>query len=278
MVDTQRALSALQALFADNVTKDISEQDLRDFLVSTHGAFNVRTMTASGSLTDDDQVVVVDATSGSVTVTLNPVDDRTGKLVLFCRSDTTTNAVSIVPDAGDTIAGGSSLSITNTLGVTGVLSPGSGTDWSHVFHHPISPGHGSILAVDGVTAQTGIAQTPVLLTGWTANSATPVGCTPDYTADSISLEADGAWTVSCTLAFSGSNGTTFTVELYLDGSPTTAKLVRKLGANGDVGSAALFANIDVVGQPLDLELYVVADAGTKEITMEQASLNVVKVG
>lgn len=34
MVDTQRTLSALQTLFADNTSGDISPQDLRDFLVS----------------------------------------------------------------------------------------------------------------------------------------------------------------------------------------------------------------------------------------------------
>lgn len=39
MADTQRSLAALQALFADNVAGDISEQDLRDFLVSVLGGY-----------------------------------------------------------------------------------------------------------------------------------------------------------------------------------------------------------------------------------------------
>ncbi len=36
MVDTVRTLAALQALLADNTAGDISAQDLRDFLVSSH--------------------------------------------------------------------------------------------------------------------------------------------------------------------------------------------------------------------------------------------------
>jgi hypothetical protein len=39
MADTQRTLAALQALFADNTTGDISPQDLRDFLVSSQGGY-----------------------------------------------------------------------------------------------------------------------------------------------------------------------------------------------------------------------------------------------
>jgi len=39
MADTQRTLAALQALFADNTTGDISPQDLRDFLVSSMGGY-----------------------------------------------------------------------------------------------------------------------------------------------------------------------------------------------------------------------------------------------
>lgn len=46
MADTQRSLSDLQTLFADNITRAISEQDLRDFLVSVrppHGTMYMTT-------------------------------------------------------------------------------------------------------------------------------------------------------------------------------------------------------------------------------------------
>ncbi|HUS38147.1 MAG TPA: hypothetical protein VMX74_01785 [Pirellulales bacterium] len=39
MADTARSLAALQVLLADNVTNDISPQDIRDFLVSVHGRY-----------------------------------------------------------------------------------------------------------------------------------------------------------------------------------------------------------------------------------------------
>lgn len=41
MVDTQRTKSALAALLADNITQDISPQDVRDFLESMHLAYGV---------------------------------------------------------------------------------------------------------------------------------------------------------------------------------------------------------------------------------------------
>jgi hypothetical protein len=39
MADTQRTLAALLALLADNITGDISPQDIRDFLVSVSGGY-----------------------------------------------------------------------------------------------------------------------------------------------------------------------------------------------------------------------------------------------
>lgn len=47
MADTQRDLAALQALLADNITKDISPQDMRDVLVSTLGCYGGLHMAAA---------------------------------------------------------------------------------------------------------------------------------------------------------------------------------------------------------------------------------------
>jgi hypothetical protein len=69
MADTQRTLSALQSLLADNTTNELSPQDLRDFLVSTH--LRMATTTAANySATSNDVAIILDASSSAVTLTL----------------------------------------------------------------------------------------------------------------------------------------------------------------------------------------------------------------
>jgi len=62
MADTQRTRAELVTLFADNTTNDISEQDLRDLLISTH------------LLTDLDQVVTVAKAGGNYTSIQDAID------------------------------------------------------------------------------------------------------------------------------------------------------------------------------------------------------------
>lgn len=56
MPDTQRPLSSLQTLFADNSTGDISPQDLRDFLVSALGGYG-HLYCAEGSISQTASVL-----------------------------------------------------------------------------------------------------------------------------------------------------------------------------------------------------------------------------
>lgn len=60
MTDTQRSRSALQALFADNTSGDISPQDLRDFLASTKLYMENRFVTVY-----DEATVSIDCNSGN---------------------------------------------------------------------------------------------------------------------------------------------------------------------------------------------------------------------
>ena len=53
MTDTERTLSELQALFADNTARGISPQDLRDFLVSIYGEL-AHVVMDSAELSDAD--------------------------------------------------------------------------------------------------------------------------------------------------------------------------------------------------------------------------------
>lgn len=72
MADTQRLKSALIALLADNSTGEISEQDIRDMLVSIMGSQTITTVSgATHTLSDDDQILHVTRTlSGICTITL----------------------------------------------------------------------------------------------------------------------------------------------------------------------------------------------------------------
>ena len=70
MVDTPRTLAEIQALFADNSTKNISPQDLRDFvasIMSEYGSIYVNNgVTAQGSIdTTFVQVLNFDTNNGA---------------------------------------------------------------------------------------------------------------------------------------------------------------------------------------------------------------------
>lgn len=71
MVDTIRTLSALQTLLADNATGEISEQDLRDMLVSTYlsgTAGYVEPPTASWSWVNQGSATETVQSDGSITM------------------------------------------------------------------------------------------------------------------------------------------------------------------------------------------------------------------
>jgi len=79
MADTERTLAALQTLFADNSASAISEQDLRDFLVTSMGGYagiKVSAGTGTQALTDTpSKVTQFDAVGPSRGVTPSASDD-----------------------------------------------------------------------------------------------------------------------------------------------------------------------------------------------------------
>lgn len=93
MADTARTLTALQTLFADNSSGAISEQDLRDFLVTAlpENEVDVRSYGAKWDGTTDDASAVqdaLDAVSGAGVVTLPPGTGIIGT-ALVCKSGVT---------------------------------------------------------------------------------------------------------------------------------------------------------------------------------------------
>jgi hypothetical protein len=97
-------------------------------------------------------------------------------------------------------------------------------------------GYASLKTVDGVTAQTGITSTPVLLTTWDTNGDSN-GLTADHTTDSITIDVDGVYDVDCDVSFSGSSNAIIQMHLRVNGVEEEEGMHRKLSAGGDVGSA-----------------------------------------
>ena len=82
MADTERTLSALQTLLANNISGAISAQDLRDFLVSAM-LKNVATKTANYTVDADDHLIVIDTGDDNVTITLPTAVGIEGKEYYF---------------------------------------------------------------------------------------------------------------------------------------------------------------------------------------------------
>lgn len=99
MTDTKRTLSVLQGLFANNGTKAITAQRIRDFLVSVLGSRPQATVTADTVLNDDAEIVLVDASGGNRIITLPALAAGiANKVFTIKKADTSANWVRIVPD------------------------------------------------------------------------------------------------------------------------------------------------------------------------------------
>lgn len=111
MADTLRALSALQTLLATNGNRGVSAQDLRDFLVSAVGYMLVTTVTTTTVLDADDIVILANATSGAITLTLPAAASSTNKFYIAFKTDSGGNAVTIDGNASEEINGATTLAL-----------------------------------------------------------------------------------------------------------------------------------------------------------------------
>ena len=87
----------------------------------------VHTITSSDTLVTADDVVLCDATSGNITVTLTAAAGNSGKKFYIKKIDSTTNNVVIAGAGGDLVDGSASFTITKHNDAAAVLSDGN--DW-----------------------------------------------------------------------------------------------------------------------------------------------------
>lgn len=106
MADTKRVLSALQALLADNITNDISPQDVRDLLVSVMNNYTVSTLSSGSPYTptlDDGILRVTQAANYTIALPAAATAGWTGKLLGFKKLSTAAYTVTLDADGSELI-------------------------------------------------------------------------------------------------------------------------------------------------------------------------------
>jgi hypothetical protein len=87
----------------------------------------VVTVTSSYTVLDPDLLILANASSGDVTVTLQTAAGRERRRVIVKKTDTSSNLVIIDPDGSETIDGSSTISLTQKNAVREMMS--DGTNW-----------------------------------------------------------------------------------------------------------------------------------------------------
>lgn len=144
----------------------------------------------------------------------------------------------------------------------------------------VAPGveYGGIRVANGVTAQTGITTTPVLLTAFTTNAPASALITPDQANDNITVNHTGTYFITFGTAFSGTGNSVVQMHVRVDAAETDIGFIRKLGAGGDSG-AAHCSGILALTTGAVVTIYVETDnAGAGDsVTVNHASLSVMEL-
>lgn len=86
---------------------------------------NKRAVTGNATIQSADDVLLVDATAGALTITL-PLSSGRSMDVTVKKTDATNNAVTIAPTSPDTIDGKTSYMLTSATMPSVTLTPGTG--------------------------------------------------------------------------------------------------------------------------------------------------------
>lgn len=126
MADTVRALSALQTLLADNTSRAISPQDLRDAIYSTLGVVPYVAKSAGYTATESDVVIAVTTGADNVTIALPAAaSTRVGKFYILLKADAGAGDVVVDPDSAETINGAGTKAIDTQYNAMLVINTGS---------------------------------------------------------------------------------------------------------------------------------------------------------
>lgn len=95
--------------------------------VSDYGKVRIKAVTSAYTPVYSDDLILVDATAGAVTITLPDPTKNAGFLTRVKKVDSTANAVTIAPYAAETIDGQSSVVLSNQYAAFNGIS--DGTNW-----------------------------------------------------------------------------------------------------------------------------------------------------
>lgn len=104
------------------------------------------------------------------------------------------------------------------------------------------------------------------------------GCTNAAASDQITVGSTGIYNAHCEVSFSGTLSVEMSLRLSVNGTDQAkSEAVRKIGTNGDVGSASIHALLSLTAN--DIVTLEVASNGTSDsFVMQAANLSVVRVG
>lgn len=201
------------------------------------------TSTAYTVLSSDD-VILVDASSAAVTITLPAVDDLAGKRIRIVKIDSSANIVTIEPDGSETLASASNDTIIYENGALELMSDGI-SNWEVVGANGLSVG---TLDVNGLVKQTGSVGTNTFAADVIINNDLTVDLTSTLTGNvacGANLTVAGTFAVALTSIFSGNVTIDSTNTLVLTGGALSVGGISTL--TGDVTcSADLTVDVDLL--------------------------------
>jgi hypothetical protein len=98
-----------------------------DIFINGALATKITTITANTTLNNTYHIILANASSGAITITLPSAPNCTGRQYIIKKIDSSTNAVIIMPQSGQTIDGQSSINLTTQNDLRRIVS--SGTNW-----------------------------------------------------------------------------------------------------------------------------------------------------
>lgn len=188
-------------------------------------------------------------------------------------NDSLPNETPTVPDAIRASVAEAEAGTNDTKAVTPLgLAGGMGAIVSGLIEHGNMSVHNGTAVQDLVSA-TWYKPTGIFATDGLSSS----NVTPDYSTDQIDIDLPGTYFIALSTSIEGELGYIMQGGVYLDGTlQTNLVFEQDIEVTGSV-STAVFGSVSVTGSNMEVEFYMRADAGTPEIKVVQASMQVLGI-
>jgi len=137
--------------------------------------------------------------------------------------------------------------------------------------------YGGLHVTSNVTAEPTVDATPRKIVAWGATCPSGDRASSSTSTNDVTITDAGDYNISAQLSFSASLSKTFEVEVYIDGSPTGYKAIRKMGTGGDIGSVSI-EGLHTLSANAVISLYQSSIDGGSVMTIKDAQLTVSREG